>query len=107
MTKTERQPVETVDVSPGWFDKAWEEPETYWRALIYWRLGSSAGHWARLFLSKSDAEDSVAEDGDEVDSFETVTINAVLGYCRCSNRPGVRVMARDENGWFVLREVSV
>lgn len=108
MTKAEQRPPAT---SPEWFEKAFEEPEVYWVSFSRGLTASYVGKWIVLYTSRADAEsrgqERARESGCVWVCVETTTLRRQLEYCVAKYRLGVRIMARDENGWFVLREIPV
>lgn len=95
-----------TDTPPQCWERAYEEPEP---EVYYIPMGpteprghQSPGKWTKCFLSVDDAVD-YGRPGTEF-IWET-PMEPILDAVRYRGMMGAKVLARDADGWFVLREV--
>lgn len=97
---------ETIDMTaaPEFFEQAFEEPEKYW--VVYTDGDDSAyvGEWLEMFTTLDDAIAYRLRPTETNPEYALETIAEQVPYCLADARPGIRIMARDQDGWFVLKE---
>lgn len=108
-----KRPLMSIDTPPEFWEKAFEEPEPekfWWYQICIPREKVHAyrelvGGWSECCLDDSSATHRGVEIAILLDG------TFVRAYCEgmegADSPKGVRVMARDEHGWFALKEYPV
>lgn len=106
-TRSPLAPQYDLDRAPDWFPSDEPEPEVYWATE---GIGTAAifSQPVHLYTSYEAAILHATEDpGYSLIRVFHCTVADALRVARAQNRPCVRILDHDSDGWFVVKEIPV